>query len=79
MVKYLPADLLEGGKYFGGIGKRFFFACCKQNKKSDSDIEEKDFPSVTDIYRILVEQIPAVVFIAFFDKGFRRSLRQSAD
>ncbi len=31
---------------------------------------EKELPSVADTYRILVEQIPAVVFIAFFDKNF---------
>jgi len=30
---------------------------------------EKEWPDVKDTYRILVEQIPAVVFLAFFDKG----------
>lgn len=45
----------------------FFIADPRLSEVSDSS---DDLPNVTEIYRILVEQIPAVVFIAFFDKSF---------
>jgi PAS domain S-box-containing protein len=42
-------------------------------RESDKRLEEhpggKEWPDLRDTYRILVEQIPAVVFLAFLDKG----------
>lgn len=47
-----------------------FFSSDLVNKKISHKDFGHDLPDVTDTYRILVEQIPAVVFIAFFDKDF---------
>ena len=41
--------------------------------------EDSQFPNLEARYRALLEQIPAVVFMAYLDRGIRRSLRQSAD
>ncbi len=66
----LPTDLLDAENVLAQLASVFFSPTADKEKTSYSFIEEKEFPSVTDTYRILVEQIPAVVFIAFFDKGF---------
>lgn len=66
----LPADLLDAENVLAQLASVFFSPATDKEKTDYSDIEETEFPSVTDTYRILVEQIPAVVFIAFFDKGF---------
>ena len=36
-------------------------------------------PNVEARYRVLLDQIPAVVFMAYLDRGNRRSLREPAD
>ena len=64
----VPTDVLEAENVLTQLAS-VFFAADSVDKRQSAD-NEKEFPSVTDIYRILVEQIPAVVFIAFFDKGF---------
>ncbi len=64
----VPTDVLEAENVLTQLAS-VFFATDSVDKRQSAD-NEKDFPSVTDTYRILVEQIPAVVFIAFFDKGF---------
>jgi len=64
----LPAELLEADGSLAQLA-RVFFALSPFDKKPRA-IAESELPSVADTYRILVEQIPAVVFIAFFDKDF---------
>lgn len=64
----VPIDVLAAQNVLTELAS-VFFAADSAGKQQSAD-NEKDFPSVTDTYRILVEQIPAVVFIAFFDKGF---------
>jgi PAS domain S-box-containing protein len=64
----VPVDVLEAENILSELASVFFAA--DSDGKPPSVGNEKDFPSVTETYRILVEQIPAVVFIAFFDKGF---------
>ena len=66
----LPSDLLDAENVLAQLASVFFSPATDNEKTVYSDLEETEFPSVTDTYRILVEQIPAVVFIAFFDKGF---------
>lgn len=66
----LPNDLLEAENILAQLASVFFSSATNKSKRTDFPDKDEDFPSVTDIYRILVEQIPAVVFIAFFDKGF---------
>ncbi len=65
----LPPDLLKEENILIQLASVFFSIDPAKVKESDTIIEN-ELPSVTDTYRILVEQIPAVVFIAFFDKGF---------
>jgi len=60
----LPAHLLEAENILSQLAGVF-----SPTAESRAAIEN-ELPSVTDTYRILVEQIPAVVFIAFFDKDF---------
>ncbi len=64
----LPDDLLAAENVLAQLAGVFFPMDAHDEKRRN--ISEKDLPSVTDTYRILVEQIPAVVFIAFFDKDF---------
>ncbi len=64
----IPSEVLEAENVLTELASVFFAA--EADEKRQSADTEKDFPGVTDTYRILVEQIPAVVFIAFFDKGF---------
>ena len=66
----LPSDLLEAESVLSQLADVFSLTGLTDGRSSDNFIEEKERPNVTDIYRVLVEQIPAVVFIAFFDKGF---------
>ena len=47
-----------------------FFSFNASTQETTQKVLDQELPSVTDTYRILVEQIPAVVFIAFFDKDF---------
>ncbi|MGC2238569.1 MAG: PAS domain-containing protein [Pyrinomonadaceae bacterium] len=65
----LPVDLLEAENVLTGLAA-VFFATDLFNENSPKAVSQKILPDVTDIYRVLVEQIPAVVFIAFFDKSF---------
>lgn len=39
------------------------------SSRADVDNSDQDLPSRESMYRILVEQIPAVVFIAYLDRG----------
>lgn len=63
----LPQDLLEAENTLANLANVFFTADPARESRPEPTDER---PAVTEIYRILVEQIPAVVFIAFFDKGF---------
>lgn len=63
----LPADLLEAENILSQLAG--VFSLTGSTVKTRAAFEN-ELPSVTDTYRILVEQIPAVVFIAFFDKDF---------
>lgn len=66
--KNLPAELLEAENSLAQLAGVFF--SLSPAGKNPQTISESELPSVTETYRILVEQIPAVVFIAFFDKDF---------
>jgi len=67
----MPADLLAAENVLSELAGVFFSASPAGAQVSDLFPQEvKKLPDVTDIYRVLVEQIPAVVFIAFFDKSF---------
>ena len=64
----LSADLLAAENTLAQLANVFL-----DSNPSDRDAENAlgvDTPGLKDVYRILVEQIPAVVFIAFFDKSF---------
>ncbi|MGI8542963.1 MAG: PAS domain-containing protein [Aridibacter sp.] len=63
----LPPELLESETVLAQLADVFFSTDLLDPFQNDS---EKELPEVADTYRILVEQIPAVVFIAFFDKNF---------
>lgn len=65
----LSSDLFEAENVLTQLAS-VFFSIDPINKRTSQAVIENELPSVTDTYRILVEQIPAVVFIAFFDKGF---------
>ncbi len=65
----LPAELIESEAVLTQLSDVFFSANLFNNNLSTENLD-KELPDVTDTYRILVEQIPAVVFIAFFDKNF---------
>ena len=67
--KSLPTELLESESVLAQLADVFFSTDLFNKKLSPEDFD-KELPDVTDTYRILVEQIPAVVFIAFFDKDF---------
>ena len=57
----LPADLLEAESVLRALAGIF---------SPPKTLTEKEMPGLKDTYRILVEQIPAVVFLAVIDKGF---------
>ena len=63
----LPPDLLKAENTLAQLASIFFVADPDQGDISDRSDE---LPGLTEIYRILVEQIPAIVFIAFFEKSF---------
>ncbi len=63
----LPGELRDAENTLAQLASVFFTADSTRDNVSES---KDDLPGVTEIYRILVEQIPAVVFIAFFDKSF---------
>jgi PAS domain S-box-containing protein len=70
----LPASLLEAETVLTALASVFFPSGSLAGGKPRADIEtfsseEKLFPDLEDTYRILVEQIPAVVFLGFLDKG----------
>ncbi len=47
-----------------------FFSGNPVNGQSSQTADDQNLPSLTDVYRILVEQIPAIVFITFFDEDY---------
>ncbi|MGH9945601.1 MAG: PAS domain-containing protein [Pyrinomonadaceae bacterium] len=64
----LPGDLLRAENTLAQLSGVFFRGdTVRENGDIHSDAAA---PGLTDVYRILVEQIPAIVFIAFFDKSF---------
>jgi PAS domain S-box-containing protein len=65
----LPAELREAENDLAQLASVFFSSEIFSGLLSQK-ADENELPTVTDTYRILVEQIPAVVFIAFFDKDF---------
>lgn len=70
----LPVELLEAETVLTALAGVFSPAQTIPGHKPSVLIEnlaggEKEWPEVKDTYRILVEQIPAVVFLAFFDHG----------
>lgn len=65
----LPPELAESEEILTRLADVFFSSGLLKPKQSAGDFY-KELPDVTDTYRILVEQIPAVVFIAFLDKEF---------
>ena len=70
-----PADLAEAERILSGLAGAFFAAgsgALEGESPSFSAIPTNQPPQTLDIgarYRTLVEQIPAVVFMAFLDKG----------
>jgi PAS domain S-box-containing protein len=64
----LPSELREAENALAQLASVFF--ALSPVDKNASALPERQLPSVTETYRILVEQIPAVVFIAFFDNDF---------
>ncbi len=63
----LPADLLKDEHTLAQLASVFFLS---GSAESNGHTSTSDVPGVADVYRILVEQIPAIVFIAFLDKSF---------
>ena len=59
----LPVDLLKDENTLAQLASVFFLPDGTTGATSDA-------PGLADVYRILVEQIPAIVFIAFLDKSF---------
>ncbi|MEP6788027.1 MAG: PAS domain S-box protein [Acidobacteriota bacterium] len=62
----LPADLLKAENTLVQLASVFFLT----DPFGEHSTANHDIPGLADVYRILVEQIPAIVFIAFFDKSF---------
>lgn len=65
----LPDELLAAETILAQLANVFYFKE-QADSRGDGGSDSADTPSVTDVYRILVEQVPAIVFIAFFDKSF---------
>jgi PAS domain S-box-containing protein len=68
----LPADLLEAASMLTELASVFFPALLRPQPGALPAQEARREPAwsdAEDVYRILVEQIPAVVFLAFLDKG----------
>ena len=73
--EFLPADLLEAEVVLATLASVFFPSELRPGQTlrafpEEFADDEKQWPGVKDTYRILVEQIPAVVFMAFFEHGF---------
>lgn len=64
----LPSDLVAAEGVLTQLASVFF--SLSPVDKNPQIITQGELPTVSETYRILVEQIPAVVFIAFFDKDF---------
>lgn len=67
----LPAELASAENALTQLASVFF--SLSPLDKNPNIISASELPSVSETYRILVEQIPAVVFIAFFDKDFNEA------
>ncbi len=67
--KALSPELSQAETVLAQLAGVFFAPNLKINGRSRVPTETQ-IPTVADTYKILVEQIPAVVFIAFFDKSF---------
>src|ERR1044072_3424255 len=65
----LSPELSQAEAVLAQLAGVFFTPNLKINGRSRIPTETQ-IPTVADTYKILVEQIPAVVFIAFFDKSF---------
>jgi PAS domain S-box-containing protein len=63
----LPADLRNAETILAELASVFSFT--DTGNENSTYTTTTALPGVTDFYRILVEQIPAVVFIAFFENG----------
>jgi PAS domain S-box-containing protein len=63
----LPPELLRDEKTLAQLASVFFLTGPIEGRH---DAPQPDTPGLADVYRILVEQIPAIVFIAFLDKSF---------
>jgi len=62
----LPPELLKDEHTLAELAGVFFRAGSVETDGATAT----DTPGLADVYRILVEQIPAIVFIAFLDKSF---------
>ncbi len=67
--KALSPELSQAEAVLAQLAGVFFAPNLKINGRSRVPTQAQ-IPTVADTYKILVEQIPAVVFIAFFDKSF---------
>jgi PAS domain S-box-containing protein len=73
----LPADLMAAESVLAQLSSVFFPAEVLTRslsreffeKREDGNYGDDEWPDVAARYRILVEQIPAVVFMAFLDQG----------
>jgi PAS domain S-box-containing protein len=70
----LPGDLLAAENVLTALAGVFHPTEKPPGANLRAQLEElaedaREWPDVKDTYRILVEQIPAVVFLAFFDQG----------
>src|SRR5687767_14109637 len=71
----LPEGLLEAERALAQLASVFFPADETVRQLADSFLgkwkgqPDAEWPDVVSRYRILVEQIPAVVFMAFLDQG----------
>jgi len=66
-----PPELREAETLLSHLAQVFSPTDSVTAKRSNgTTAEQNQRPDVADTYRILVEQIPAVVFLAFFNRGF---------
>lgn len=65
----LSPDLLKAENTLAQLASVFFLTD-RFDGNANAAVDSAETPSLADVYRILVEQIPAIVFIAFFDKSF---------